>query len=124
MDNYDDFFQVQQPTMAYYPQFPAYYGYAPLPYPAHGAPVPHPGQPEYYAVYPPGSSPPQGANPAAAGGPAPGQTMMPHHAHYEGGMMPTQGHKASYGSPFKPGYNNRKISSDSGISDFSGVSSR
>merc|ERR1719322_1955742 len=49
---------------------------------------------------------------------------MPHHAHYEGGMMPTQGHKASYGSPFKPGYNNRKISSDSGISDFSGVSSR
>merc|ERR1719367_693390 len=53
---------------------------------------------------------------------------------YEGGMAGMGGHhnhhKASYGSsngsPFKPGYNNRKISSDSGISDSigSGFSSR
>merc|ERR1719443_1847624 len=92
-----------------------------MPYPG------HPGQPEFYAMYPPGSSPPgpDGA-PAAAGGPGPNGGM-----YYEGGMMPPHHghHKASFGSgpgAFKPGYNNRKISSDSGISDSisSGFSSR
>lgn len=110
--------------MAFYPQFPAFYAYAPMPYPG------HPGQPEFYAMYPPGSSPPgpDGA-PAVAGGPGTGPSGG---MYYEGGMMPPHHHghhKASFGSgpgAFKPGYNNRKISSDSGISDSisSGFSSR
>ena len=114
--------------MAFYPQFPAFYAYAPMPYPAPpgGSAVPphgHPGQhPEFYAMYPPGSSPPEGAATAGPGGPG---------MFYEGGMMhPHHGHKASFGSGpggyHKPGYNNRKISSDSGISVSisSGFSSR
>jgi len=107
--------------MAFYPQFPAFYAYAPMPYP---------GQPEFYAMIPPGSSP-------TDQGPGQGQQQGqgPNMYHYEGGMAGmghhNGHHKASYGSsnggsPFKPGYNNRKISSDSGISDSigSGFSSR
>jgi len=108
--------------MAFYPQFPAFYAYAPMPYPGAG--------PEFYAMIPPGSSPT-----GEQGGPAPGGGPPNMYSHYEGGMGMGghgHGHKSSYGSsngersPFKPGYNNRKISSDSGISDGvgSGFSSR
>jgi len=105
--------------MAFYPQFPAFYAYAPMPYP---------GQPEFYAMIPPGSSP------TDQGSQGQQQGQGPNMYQYEGGMAGMGGHhnhhKASYGSsngsPFKPGYNNRKISSDSGISDSigSGFSSR
>jgi len=99
--------------MAFYPQFPAFYAY-PMPYPSQ----------EFYAMYPPGSTGVDGNGGSPPGGNGP--------IYFDGGMMPhsSGGHKSSFGSSTggsahgKVGYNNRKVSSDSGISDFSDFSSR
>ena len=104
--------------MAYYPQYPAFYAY----------PVPYPNQ-EFYAMYPP--------NPVNHSGhvyyqdtgcPPPTPTANPTtttnnnnnnntNTSSNGGLSYSNIHATE-----KPGYNSRKESHDSGISDFSGGS--
>lgn len=86
--------------MAFYPQFPAIYAY----------PMPFANQ-DFYAMYPPGAEAGNGHvyfdHPGMHGsGSPPGATNIGRHGH---GMQ-------------KPGFNNRKESTDSGISDYSNFS--
>lgn len=82
--------------MAFYPQFPAIYAY----------PMPFPNQ-EFYAMYP--------GTPGMGGGEGGGPV------YYE---PPPHNNNNTTKGMHKQGYNNRKDSADSGISDFSTLSSR
>jgi len=104
--------------MAYYPQYPAFYAY----------PVPFPNQ-EFYAMYPPNPvnhsghvyyqdtvcAPPPPPTPATNPTTANPNTMNV----ANNGGLPYSNIRAS---SEKLGYNSRKDSQDSGISDFSGGS--
>lgn len=85
--------------MAFYPNFPAIYAY----------PMPFANQ-EFYAMYPPGST---------VDGPI--YFDHPHHAGSPHGRNSMTG---NHPPSVKHGYNNRKDSTDSGISDYSSISSR
>ncbi len=90
--------------MAFYPQFPGYFAYHPMPFPNHQ---------EFYAMYPP--NPPMDPN---------------GHVYYQdtNNNSPVAPSSIPYNQlklrNEKPGFNNRKESQDSGISDFSNPSSR
>lgn len=86
--------------MTFYPQFPAFYAY----------PMAFPSQ-EFYAVYPPNSVEGSGNN------------NVNFYEANSNGPPNSHGHHVKFKTD-KPGYNNRKESTDSGISDFSSLSSR
>ena len=105
--------------MAYYPQYPAFYAY----------PVPFPNQ-EFYAMYPPNPVNHSGhvyyqdtvcPPPAPAANPTTTSTTTNNNnMNVSGnGGLPYSNIRAA---AEKPGYNSRKDSQDSGISDFSGGS--
>ena len=103
-------------TMAFYPhphQFPIYMNAYPMPYPNQ----------EFYPMYPPHPHPGSGHGGHHGHGHGPGHAGLDGTVYFEAvppqGGMPNGKHFSGGGSGGKYGYNNRKDSSDSGISDYS-----